>query len=166
MCGRLKLPAFVQRELASISSSLSPVKLCIKDLLLHQEEDNKKAVNVEGSVQTVVSSDQADEATVATCFFEIIPTTVKMTVSATHFYLEGSSGDEILIKYPADLDISVEDKVAITGFFSAHAVTIEVKGLLRTKREEVSSVLGEPFVTALLVENKTKEKIEYIRTVQ
>ncbi|MGQ9507180.1 MAG: hypothetical protein ACUVTB_04905 [Candidatus Bathycorpusculaceae bacterium] len=90
--------------------------------------------------------------------FEIIPTTVKMTTSATFFYLKNTSGDKILIKYPADLDISVKDNVVITGIFNAHAVTIEKKGILRTSRKEVFSVLGEPFVTAILVENKTHKK--------
>lgn len=164
-CYKLRLPTFVEQELANISSELSPVKLSISELLFHQQDYNKKAVSVEGYVQTAVSIDQTDEATVASWFFEIIPTTVKMTASATYFYLESNSGDKILVKYPADLDISVKDNVAITGFFSAHAVTIETKGLLRTKMKKVFSALGEPFLTALLVENKTKQKVEYIRKV-
>ncbi len=163
-CGGLRLPVFVQRELASISSNLSPVKQGIKDLFLHQEEHNKKAVNIDGSMQTVVSIDQIDEATVAAWFFEMIPTIVRMTASATFFYLKSSSGDKILVKYPADLDMSLGDNVAITGFFSAHAVAIETEGLLGIKREEAFSPQGEPFVTTLLVRNKTKEKTEYIRT--
>jgi hypothetical protein len=159
----LRLPAFVEKELANISSELSPVELSIKELLSHQQEYNKKAIRVEGYVQTVVSIDQTDKATVATWFFEIIPTTVKTTASATYFYLENTSGDKILVKYPADLDLSVKDNVVITGFFAAHAVTIETKGILRTSRKEVFSALGEPFLTALLVENKTRQKVEYIR---
>jgi len=161
----LRLPAFVEKELAKISSELSPVSLSIKELILHQQEYNRKAVSVEGYVQTVISIDQTDEATVATWFFEIVPTTVKMTASATYFYLESKSGDKILVKYPADLDISVKDNVIITGFFSAHAVSIETKGFLRTKRKKVFSALGESFLTALLVENKTRQKVEYIRKV-
>jgi hypothetical protein len=160
---KLQLPTFVEQELANISSELSPVELSIEELLSHQQEYNKKAVRIEGSVQTVISIDQTDEATVATWFFEIVPTTVKTTASATYFYLENTSEDKILVKYPADLDISAKDNVAITGFFSAHAVTIETKGLLRTSRKEVLSSLGEPFLTALLVENKARQKIEYIR---
>ena len=159
----MRLPAFVEEELAKISSQLSPLELSIKELLCHQQEYNKKAARVEGYVQTVVSIDQTDEATVATWFFEIIPTTVKMTASATYFYLENTSGDKILVKYPADLDLSVKDNVVITGLFSAHAVTIETKGILRTSRKELLSALGEPFLTALLVENKTRQKVEYIR---
>jgi len=161
----LRLPAFVEQELADISSELLPIKLSVKELIRHQQKYNKKAVSVEGFVGTVVSIDQTDETTVATWFFEIIPTTVKMTASATYFYLESSNRDKILVKYPADLDISVKDSIAITGYFNAHSVTVETKGLLRTKREEVISPLGEPFLTALLVDNKTKQKIEYIRKV-
>jgi hypothetical protein len=161
----LRLPAFVEQELANLSSELLPVELSIKDLLSHQQEYNKKAVRVEGYVQTVVSIDQTDEATVATWFFEVIPTTVKTAASATYFYLGNTPGDNVLIKYPADLDLAVKDNVVITGFFSAHAVTVETKGILRTRRKEVFSTLGEPFVTALLVENKTRQKMEYIRKV-
>lgn len=161
----MRLPAFVEQELASISSELSPVELSIKELLSHQQEYNKKAVRIEGQVHTVISIDQTDEATVATWFFEIIPTTVKTTASATYFYIESTFEDKILVKYPADLDVSAKDSVVITGFFSAHAVTIETKGLLRTSKKEVLSPLGEPFLTALLVENKTRQKVEYIRKV-
>lgn len=159
----MRLPAFVEKELANISSELSPVRLSIKDLLSHQQKYNKRAVRVEGFVQTVVGIDQADEATVATWFFEIIPTTVRTTASATYFYVENISGEKILVKYPADLDLSLKDNVVITGFFSAHAVTIETKGILRTSKKEVFSALGEPFLTALIVENKTRQKVEYIR---
>lgn len=159
----LRLPAFVEQELANVSSELSPVESSIKELVFRQQEYHKKAVRVEGHVQTVVSIDQTDEATVATWFFEIIPTTVKTTASATYFYLENTSGDRILVKYPADLDISAKDNVVITGVFSAHAVTIEKKGILRTSRKEVFSPLGESFLTALIVENKTRQKVEYIR---
>ena len=55
------------------------------------------------------------------------------------------------------------DSLAITGYFNAYAVTIETKGFLRTKKEQVFNELGEPSVTALIVENKTKQKVEYIR---
>jgi hypothetical protein len=47
--------------------------------------------------------------------------------------------------------------------FSAHGVTIETKGLLRTKQEEIMNPLGEPFMGAITVENQTKQKLEYIR---
>ena len=157
------MPDFAENELANMSQELSPVKLSIRELLLQQQKYHKKAVKVEGSVQTTISIDQTDEATVATWFIEIIPTTVKMTASATYFYLESDFGNRILVKYPADLDVSAKDNVAITGLFNAHAVTVETKGFLRTKRKEVFTELGEPFITALIVENKTKQKVEYIR---
>ena len=159
----MKLPAFLESELARISQGLNPVALSIKELLRRQLDYNRKAVKVEGFVDSVVSIDQTDEATVASWFFEIIPTTVKMTASATFFYLQSDFGDRILVKYPADLDVSVKDSVAITGYFNAHGVTAETKGLLRTKREEVINAFGEASLTALVVENKTKQKIEYIR---
>ncbi len=157
------MPAFVEQELATVASEISPVELSITDLLSQQQAHHKKAVRVEGYVQTVVSIDQTDEATVATWFFEIVPTTVKTTASATYFYLENTFGDKILVKYPADLDLSARDIVVVTGFFNAHAVTIATKGILRTSRKEVFSTFGEPFLTALLVENKTRQKVEYIR---
>jgi len=159
----LRLPVFVEQEVTRISSELSPVESSIKELLSHQQEYNKKAVRIEGQVHTVISIDQTDEATVATWFFEIIPTTVRTTASATYFYIENAFGDKILVKYPADLDVSAKDNVVITGFFNAHAVTIETKRLLKTSKKEVLSPLGEPFLTALLVENKTKQKMEYVR---
>ena len=83
----MKLPAFVETELACISQELDPVALNIKELLLRQLNYNRKAVEVEGFVDSVVSIDQTDEATVASWFFEIIPTTVKMTALATYFFL-------------------------------------------------------------------------------
>lgn len=159
----MKLPNFAEYEITHISQQLAPIKLSIKELLLQQQNYNRKIVKVEGSVQTSISIDQTDEATVATWFFEIIPTTVKMTASATYFYLESEFGDKILVRYPADLDVSAKDSVAITGPFNAHAVTIETKGFLRTKRKEVFTELGEPFITALIVENETKQKVEYLR---
>lgn len=159
----MKLPYFAENEIACISSQLSPISLGIEELLSQQQKYNGKAVQVEGTVQATVSIDQTDEATVASWFIEIIPTTVKMTASATYFYLESKFGDKILVKYPADLDVSIQDEIIITGFFHAHAVTIETKGFLRTKKEEIVSELGEPFITALVVENKTKQKVEYIR---
>jgi hypothetical protein len=159
----LKLPAFVETELARISQELNPAALNIKELLLRQLDYNRKAVKIEGFVDSVVSIDQTDEATVASWFFEIIPTTVKMTASATYFYLQNDFGDRIFVKYPADLDVSAKDSVAIIGYFNAHGVTVETKGLLRTKREEVTNAFGEASITALVVENKTKQKVEYIR---
>ena len=161
----MQLPTFVEQELASISSELSPAEVNIEKLLYHQSEYNEKAVRIEGYVQTVISIDQTDEATVASWFFEIIPTTVKTTASATYFYLENNLGNRILVKYPADLDISAKDNLIIAGLFNAHAITIETKGILRTSKKEVFNALGEAFITALLVENKTRQKIEYVRKI-
>jgi hypothetical protein len=163
----LKLPNFAENEILDISKDLAPTNLSIKELLLRQQDYHKKAVKVEGSVQSAISIDQTDEATVASWFIEIIPTTVKMSASATYFYLEESDfGDKILVKYPADLDISAKDNVSVAGFFHAHTITIETKGFLRTKRKQVIAELGEPFITALIVENKTKQKVEYIRKAE
>ena len=47
--------------------------------------------------------------------------------------------------------------------FSAYGVTILVKGLIRTKQEELVNPLGEPFVGAIMVENQSRQKSEYIR---
>ncbi len=160
----MRLPAFVEQEVESISLELSPANVGIRELLSRQQEYNKKAVRVEGSVKSVVSIDETDEATVASWWLEIIPTTVETTASATYFYLEDpNSGDSLLVKYPADLGVSAEDNLVIVGFFSAHAVTVETKGMFRTSKKEVFSPLGEPFLTAILAENRTRQKIEYIR---
>ena len=70
---------------------------------------------------------------------------------------------KILAKYPADLDVSAQDKVILVGLFNAYGVAVETKGLLRTKKEEVVNPMGEPFIGAVAVENQTKQKIEYIR---
>lgn len=162
----LKLPTFAENELAKMASDLSSVKLSVRELLAQQQQYHKKAVTVEGQVKSVVSIDETDKTTVATWGFNIIPSTVKSTASATYFYLEGDTGDNVLVKYLADLDVMADDNVAITGLFNAYAVTVEKKGLLRTQREQVSNDLGEPFIAALSVENKTKQKVEYIRKTE
>jgi hypothetical protein len=159
----LKLPQFAENELSRISSDLSPVNMDIRELLAYQEKYNTKAVSLEGTVKSVISIDETDEATVATWFFEIIPTTVTTTASATYFYVENDFKDRILVKYPADLDVSSGDTVSILGYFKGHGITIETKGLIRTKKEQLLNVLGEPFITAVVVTNKTREKVEYIR---
>jgi hypothetical protein len=56
--------------------------------------------------------------------------------------------------------------VAITGIFNGYAVTVDKKGLLRTKKEQAPNEFGEPFIAALSVENKTRQKVEYIRGTQ
>jgi hypothetical protein len=162
----LKLPVFAERELAALSSELSPVKLDIRDLLYQQGEYNKKVVTIEGRVETVVSIDETDKSKVASWFIEIIPTTVETTASATYFYIQNDTGNTILIKYPADVDVAAGDNIIVTGYFTAHAVTIETKGFLRTKKQQALSPLGEPFITALIVENQTKQKTEYIRKTE
>jgi len=157
------LPSFVENEITRISQQLNPVMLSIKDLLFQQKNYDKKTVKVEGSVSTIASIDQTDKATVATWGFNIIPSTVETTSSATYFYLDDNFGGTILVKYLADLDISANDKVAMTGLFNAGTETVE-KGFLKVKKEEVPNELGEPFIAALIVENKTRQKVEYIRT--
>jgi hypothetical protein len=83
--------------------------------------------------------------------------------SATYFYVQDESQNTILAKYPADLDVSAGDSVSIMGIFHPHDITIETKAFLHTKREQVLSTLGEPFIAVLLAENKTKQKLEYVR---
>ena len=92
----------------------------------------------------MVSLDEMDEQTVSTWFLNL-PTTVETTASATYFYLQSETGEKILVKYPADLDVSAQDHVILVGMFSAHGVTVEAKGLLRTKQEEIhESPLANP----------------------
>ena len=159
---RLKLPFFVLQEVDQIHAQLSPEKISAGLLLSQQAAYNKKAVLVEGTIVCVVSLDEMDEQTVSTWFLNL-PTTVETTASATYFYLQSEMGEKILVKYPADLDVSTNDNVTIVGIFSAHGVTVETKGLLRTKQEEIVNPLGEPFIGAITVENRTKQKLEYIR---
>jgi len=158
----MKLPLFIKQGVNQIQTQLSPEKTSVSTLLSQQAEYNKKAVLIEGTVVSVVSLDELDEQTVSTWFLNL-PTTVQRTASATYFYLKGDMGGEILVRYPADLDVSVQDSVILVGMFSAHGVTVETKGLLRTKQEEIVNPLGEPFIGAVTVENQTKQKIEYIR---
>ena len=158
----LKLPLFVQQEIEQIQTQLSPEKLSVGTLLSQQADYNRKAVLVQGTIISVVSLDEMDEQTVSTWFLHL-PTTVETTASATYFYLQSEMGDKILIKYPADLDVSAQDSVIILGMFSAHGVTTETKGFLGTRQEEIVNPVGEPFIGAITVENQTKQKLEYIR---
>jgi hypothetical protein len=157
------LPKFATEETARILQEFSPVAVDIGHLLAVQQDYHQKAVRVDGSVGSSVNVDETDQATVATWFFEMIPKTVTTNSSSTYFYLDDGQGNMVLVKYPADLDLSLDDKVAVTGFFNAHTVVAENKYLWATKKEQVLSVLGEPFVSALIVENDTKQKVEYIR---
>jgi len=154
----MKLPFFVQQEVEQIHSQLSPEKLSVGTLLSQQADYNKRAVLVQGTVVSVVSLDEMDKQTVSTWFLNL-PTTVETTASATYFYLESETGEKILIKYPADLDVSAQDRVILVGIFSAHGVTVETKGFLRTKQEEIVNPMGEPFIGAITVENQTKQKL-------
>jgi hypothetical protein len=49
------------------------------------------------------------------------------------------------------------------GIFFAHGVRIETRGSLRSKQEEIVNFLGEPFKGAIMAENQTKQRLEYIR---
>jgi len=143
----------------------TPEKLNVRTLLYQQLNYNQRAVTVKGIVTSVVSIDQMDEETLSTWFLNL-PTTVQTTASSTYFYLKDATGEQILVKYPADLDVSVDDEVAITGVFTAHGITVQTQGFLRPKQEEITSPLGEPFIGAVCVENHTKQKLEYIRQSQ
>ena len=160
----MKLPQFVIDETSSISKALNPVALNVSQLLGLQQDYHKKAVKIEGSVGSSVNVDEPDEATVATWFFEMIPKTVTTTTSSTYFYLENGQENRLLVKYPADLDVSLNDKVTVTGYFNAHNVTADEKNLWTTKNVKVLSVFGEPFISAIIVENTSKQKVEYIRS--
>jgi len=151
----MKLPFFIQQEVDQIHAQLAPEKLSIGTLLSQQADYNKKAVLVQGTVVSVASLDEMDAQTVGTWFLNL-PTTVETTASATYFYLENEMNQKILVKYPADLDVSVQDRVTLVGMFNAYGVTIETKGLLRTKKEEIVNAMGEPFIGAITVENQTK----------
>lgn len=156
------MPLFVKQELEQINATLSPETIRIGTLLSQQASYNNRSVHMQGTVLSVVSLDEMDEQTVSTWFLNL-PTTVETTASVTYFYLQDEMGQKILVKYPADLEVSAQDTVTIVGKFRAHGVTVETKGLLRTRPEEIVNVLGEPFVGAIIVENQTKQKMEYIR---
>jgi hypothetical protein len=131
----VKVPFFVQQEVDQIRAQYAPEKLSVGMLLSQQAEYNKRAVEVQGAVVSVVSLDEMDEQTVSTWFLNL-PTTVETTAFATYFYLQSDMGYKILVKYPADLDVSEGDDVVIVGMFSAHGVTVQTKGLLRAKQED------------------------------
>ena len=57
-------------------------------------------------------------------------------------------GITILVKYPADLDVTSGDYVNLAGMFSAHEITFENRGLSRTKQKEIINALCELFVGA------------------
>ena len=114
----MKLPFFVQQEVDQIHAQLAPEKLSIHTLLSSQADYNKKAVLVQGTVISVASLDEMDAQTVSTWFLNL-PTTVETTSSATYFYLQGEMDQKILAKYPADLDVSAQDKVILVGLFNA-----------------------------------------------
>jgi hypothetical protein len=158
----VKLPVFIRQEIEQIHAQLAPEKASLTMLLAQQVNYSNRAVLVDGTVVSVVSLDETEQETVGTWFMNL-PTTVKMTASATYFYLQDKTGKEILVKYPSDLDVSAQDNITVAGMFSAHGITVEIKGVLRTKREQVLNDLGEPFIGAITVENHTKQKVEYIR---
>ena len=162
----MKLPAFVEDELANMTSELSPVKVSVLDLLGHQQQYHTKAVSIEGQVKGVVSIDEAEQATVETAGFLRTPETVSLGASATYFYVEDDAGVSVLVKYLACLDVAANDKVTVMGLFNGYAFTVEKKGLLHTQMEQVPNELGEPFIAALSIENKTREKVEYIRRTE
>jgi len=158
----MRLPFFVQKEVEQIHAQLAPEKLSVNTLLSQQADYNKRTVLVQGIVVSVVSLDEMDKQTVGTWFLNL-PTTVETTASATYFYLQSEIGEKILVRYPADVDVSVQDHVVIVGMFNAHGVTIETKGLLGTKQEKIVNPVGEPIIGAITVENQTKQKLEYVR---
>lgn len=158
----MKLPLFIKQEYEQIHNQLSPQKVTLNTLLSQQSNYDRRPILVQGTVTSVVSIDETDQETVGTWFLNL-PTTVKMTASATYFYLKDPMGQEILIKYPSDLEVSAQDNITIVGIFSAHGIIVESKGLLGTKREQVLNNLGEPFIGAITIENQTKQKLEYIR---
>ena len=166
MMPTLKLPDFAEKDLAQMTSRLSPQRIALKELVSEQQQYHRKAVIVEGRVTGIVSIDETDKETVASWGWNFIPTTVETSASATYFYIEDEMSNKILVRYLADLDVFGDDNVVVTGYFNAAAIEIEKRGLFRTQREQVSNELGEPFVTALSVENRTKGKIEYIRETE
>lgn len=161
----MNLPLLIQQEVDRILANLSPEKLSIEALLSQQAAYNKKAVMIQGTVASVVSLDEIKSEAVESWFS--IPTTVEIAASETYFYLQNKHGEKILIKYPADLDVSNQDNVTLTGIFSAHGITVQTKGLLRSGffsgEEEITTPWGEPFIGAILVENQSKQKLEFIR---
>jgi hypothetical protein len=120
------------------------MKLDVRDLQNQQQKYHGKAVSVEGRVKTVVSIDETGEETVSTWRLSIIPDTVTITASATFFYLEDAYGENVLVKYLADLDVCANDEVAIIGLFNGYAVTVEKQGLWRTKNQQVINELANP----------------------
>ena len=47
-------------------------------------------------------------------------------------------GQEILVKYPADLDVSTQDNITVVGIFYDYGITMETKGLVGNKKSASS----------------------------
>jgi hypothetical protein len=158
----VKLPIFVAQEMANFHAQWNPTDVSIRGLLNQQLNFHQHSVTLKGIVSSVVSIDQMDQETLSTWFLNL-PTTIQTSASSTYFYIKDVAGEQILVKYPADLDVSAHDEVSLIGVFTAHGIAVQTQGFLRAKHQEITSPLGEPFIGAVYVENRTKQKIEYIR---
>lgn len=127
----------------------------VKDLMNRQQDFHERDVCAIGKVLSVISQDIVDERLVrGLIFFDNIP----ISSSVTLFVMEDSHGSKILVNYPSDLDVSSGDEVTVVGVFHGH--NLELRGILRKKT--ITSRYGEPYVSARIVQNKTRNKIDLI----
>lgn len=139
----------IQRYLMALAS--------IGDLAGRQQDFHEQEVCVSGKVCSVISQDIVDERMVrGLIFFDNIPISSSMTL----FTIEDTHGSNVLVNYPSDLDVSSGDEVIVIGVFHGH--NFERRGMLG--RRAVTSKFGEPYVSARIVQNKTKSKIELLST--
>ena len=154
----VKLPIFVAHEMANFHAQWNPTDVSIRGLLNQQLNFNQHPVTLKGIVSSVVSIDQMDQETLSTWFLNL-PTTIQTSASSTYFYIKDSAGEQILVKYPADLDVSAQDEISLVVYF-ALASSSNTR-FIRLNIKKLQSPLGEPFIGAVC--RKSNYKIEYIR---
>ena len=133
----------------------SAASVSVEDMVNRQQDFHGKDLSVSGKVLSVISQDIVDERMVrGLIFFDNIP----ISSSVTLFTMEDPQGSRVLVNYPSDLDVSSGDEVTVIGVFHGH--NLERRGLLGKKT--ITSRYGEPYISARIVQNKTRNKIDLI----
>jgi len=153
---------FLNRLTQRLKESYEYVEVSVRDLLLKQKEYHQKTVFVKGKVVQVVNTDMTEEMVTDTWILDL-PQTIPISKSITYFYLEDQYGDNILVKYPSDIDLRKDDEVAVIGTFNAHDIEIEYKVFFIKTRKKIETSFKEPFISAFYIENKTANRIEHLQ---
>lgn len=127
----------------------------IEDLVNCQDQFHEMNIAISGRVLSVISQDIVDGKIVrGLIFYDNIP----ISSSVTYFNVEDCQGSRILVIYPGDLDVSLGDSVTIIGFFHGHK--IQQKGIFGKKT--IVSKYDEPYISARIVKNNIKNRIDLI----